>query len=168
MLTGRYKGDESLLDIRLPHTPKEGLLYGTIICSLTVIAMSTISTLLNTNSIDLQTLLRIGKIIPIIWLIAMVIEPVIIGRLAEKVVALLTHPSDSFYAKIVLRIFFTVLGMSFIMTCLGETLFNGLHTATLQHALTIWPRNFMIVLVLESFIIQPIARAVMVQIHKNL
>lgn len=168
MLTGRYKGDESLLDVRLPHTPKEGLLYGTIICSLTVIAMSTISTLLNTNSIDLQTLLRIGKIIPIIWLIAMVIEPVIIGRLAEKVVALLTHPSDSFYAKIVLRIFFTVLGMSFIMTCLGETLFNGLHITTLQHALTIWPRNFMIVLVLESFIIQPIARAVMVQIHKNL
>lgn len=98
----------------------------------------------------------------------MVLEPVVVGRIAEKLVQLFTAPTDSFHAKIFLRIFFTVFGMSLIMTFIGEMLANGLGTSTFNNAISVWPRNFMVVLLVESVIIQPIARAVMVRMHQTI
>lgn len=154
------------MDIRLPHTPKEGLLYGGIICTLTVLFMTTFSVIVNEGALTTATFITIIKIIPLVWVIAMIVEPVVIGRLAEKLVGLMTKKTDSFHAKIFLRIFFTVFGMSLLMTFLGETLANGLTANTFSNASSVWPRNFIIVLLAESLVIQPIARAVMVKIHR--
>ena len=154
------------MDKRLPHNAKEGLLYGAIICTLTVLFMSTFSITLNEGTFNTAIALTIIKVIPLVWVIAMVLEPILVGRVAKKLVQLFTAPTDSFYAKIFLRIFFTVFGMSLIMTFIGEMLANDIGTTTFGNAISVWPRNFMVVLLVESLVIQPIARATMVRLHR--
>ncbi|QBP41002.1 hypothetical protein E2636_07640 [Paenisporosarcina antarctica] len=72
--------------------------------------------------------LSILKTIPIMWIIVMIIEPAIFGRIAESLAAKFTQPTDSFNAKIVFRILFTVLGMSAAMTLIGDIVGNGFRT----------------------------------------
>lgn len=154
-------------ETRLPRNGKEGALYGAIIVTLTVLLMAPLNIGLSFGKFDGEVLLMILKMVPLFWVLAMIIEPVFIGRIAEKLVTVFTNPTDSFNAKILYRILFTVLGMSFIMTLIGEIIGNGFSVATITNFLTNWPRNFLIVLVAESLVIQPIARFVMVKLHAS-
>ncbi|WP_339267919.1 DUF2798 domain-containing protein [Paenibacillus sp. FSL R5-0470] len=155
------------LETRLPRNGKEGALYGAIICTLTVLFMSSLNIILADGEFNGEVALSILKVFPIIWVIVMILEPVVIGRIAEKLTAKFTQPSDSFNAKILFRILFTVLGMSFVMTFIGDIIGNGLSSETFNHFLANWPRNFLIVLIAESIVIQPFARFVMVKLHAS-
>jgi len=155
------------LETRLPRNGKEGALYGAIICTLTVLFMSSLNIILAVGEFNGEVALSILKVFPIIWVIVMILEPVVIGRIAEKLTAKFTQPSDSFNAKIIFRILFTVLGMSFVMTFIGDIIGNGLSSETFNHFLANWPRNFLIVLIAESIVIQPFARFVMVKLHAS-
>ena len=152
---------------RLPRNGKEGLLYGTIISTLTVIFMTSFSIILIEGEFNGSVALTILKTLPIIWIIVMVIEPTIFGRIAEALVAKFTKPTDSFNAKILFRIIFTVLGMSAAMTFIGDIVGNGFSTEIFSNWIQNWPRNFVVVLIAESLIIQPIARFVMVKLHES-
>ncbi|WP_313894113.1 DUF2798 domain-containing protein [Psychrobacillus sp.] len=154
-------------DIRLPRNGKEGALYGAIICTLTVLFMTSLNVFLAVGEINKFAILSILKTLPIIWIIVMIIEPVLIGRIAEKLVGRFTEPTDSFNAKILFRILFTVLGMSVVMTLIGDIIGNGFHSEIFSNFFTNWPRNFLIVLIAESLVIQPIARFVMVKLHAS-
>lgn len=154
-------------ETRLPRNSKEGLLYGTIICTLTVLFMTSLNTILAVGEFNQEVALAILKTLPIIWVIVMIIEPVLIGRAAETLAAKFTKPTDSFNAKILFRILFTVTGMSIVMTFIGDIVGNGFGTQIFSHFLTNWPRNFLIVLIAESIVIQPIARLVMVKLHAS-
>ena len=154
-------------EARLPRNGKEGALYGAIICTLTVLFMSSINIILGVGEFNGEVALTILKMFPIIWVIVMIIEPVVIGRIAEKLTATFTQPTDSFNAKILFRILFTVLGMSFCMTFIGDMIGNGLSSQTFNHFLANWPRNFLIALFAESILIQPFARFVMVKLHAS-
>lgn len=154
-------------DTRLPRNGKEGVLYGAIICTLTVLFMSSINIIIGVGQFNGEVALTILKTFPIIWVIVMIIEPVVIGRIAEKLTATFTKPTDSFNAKILFRILFTVLGMSFAMTFIGDMIGNGLSSETFNHFLANWPRNFLIALFAESILIQPFARLVMVKLHAS-
>lgn len=153
-------------EARLPRNGKEGALYGLIICALTALFMSSLGTILGAGKFDGEVALSILKIYPIMIVIAMLLEAVVIGRIAEKLAAKFTAPTDSFNAKILFRILFTVIGMSACMTFIGGVIGNGgLNSETFSNWLTNWPRNFLIVLVAESLVIQPIARLAMVKLH---
>ncbi|KOS69087.1 hypothetical protein AEA09_11390 [Lysinibacillus contaminans] len=152
-------------EMRLPRNGKEGALYGAIICTLTVLLMTSLNIILAVGEFNVDTLLIILKTLPIFWIIAMVIEPVLIGRIAEKLVEKFTAPTDSFNAKILFRILFTVIGMSVVMTPIGYIVGNGINSGIFSNFISNWPRNFLIVLIAESLVIQPIARFVMVKLH---
>lgn len=154
------------LEKRLPQNGKEGLLYGTIISTLTVIFMTSLMVILGTGEFNKEVAFSILKIMPIIWVIVMIIEPAIIGRIAEALTAKFTKPTDSFNAKILFRIVFTVFGMSMVMTFVGDIVGNGFHSELFSNWLHNWPRNLVIVLIAESLVIQPIARFVMVKLHE--
>ena len=154
-------------ETRLPRNSKEGALYGSIIVTLTVLLMAPLNIGLMFGKFDGEVMLMILKMVPLFWVLAMIIEPVLIGRIAEKLVTVFTKPTDSFNAKILYRILFTVLGMSMIMTLIGEVIGNGFSAVTVTNFLTNWPRNFVIVLVAESLVIQPIARFAMVKLHAS-
>lgn len=153
------------LEKRLPRNGKEGLLYGTIISTLTVFFMTTYSAIYFAGGFNGDVALTALKMLPIIWIIVMIIEPAIFGRIAEALTAKFTKPEDSFNAKILFRILFTVLGMSAAMTLIGDIVGNGFHSELGSNWLHSWPRNFIIVLAAESLVIQPIARFVMVKLH---
>lgn len=154
-------------EIRLPRNGKEGALYGAIICTLTVLFMTSLNVILSVGELNGDVVLVILKSLPIFWVIAMIIEPVLIGRIAEKLVRKFTEPTDSFNAKILFRILFTVLGMSACMTLIGNVVGNGFNSEIFSNFLTNWPRNFLIVLIAESLVIQPIARFAMVKLHAS-
>lgn len=154
-------------ETRLPRNGKEGALFGAIICTLTVLFMSTVNIALSQGKLDGEVVLTMLKAFPIIWIIVMIIEPVIIGRIAEKLAGKFTKPTDSFNAKILFRILFTVIGMSASMTFIGDIIGNGFSSQMFSHWLTTWPRNFLIALAAESLVIQPFARFVMVKLHAS-
>ncbi|MDE0584085.1 DUF2798 domain-containing protein [Planococcus sp. A6] len=152
-------------DKRLPHNGKEGLLYGSLIVTMTVLLMSSYSVLFYTDHLTMDTLWIILKIMPVMWISAMVLEAAVFGRIAESLTANLTNTSSSFHQKILLRIVFTVIGMSVAMTFIGDMAANGFHGEIFSHWLANWPRNFLIVLLAESLLIQPLARLAMVKQH---
>lgn len=154
-------------ETRLPRNGKEGALYGAIICTLTVLFMVSLNVLLTAGEFNQESALTIIKLLPVFWIIAMIIEPVFIGRIAEKLVEKFTKPTDSFNAKILFRILFTVIGMSVCMTLIADVIINGFSSEFFSSFLTNWPRNFVIVLIAESLVIQPIARFVMVKLHAS-
>ncbi|MBT2583441.1 hypothetical protein [Planococcus sp. ISL-109] len=57
-------------------------------------------------------------------IIAMVLEGAVFGRIAEALTGKLTTHSTSFHKKILLRIIFTVIGMSVAMTFIGDVVVN--------------------------------------------
>lgn len=154
-------------EARLPQNGKEGFLYGAIIVTLTASLMSTINVFINapTNTNTGDLFIEIIKILPVFWVIAMAVEAIIVGRIAEALTAKFTAETDSFNAKIFFRIVFTVFGMSLIMTAIGDVYSNGFDGGFFERYKTAWPRNLVVVFLAESLVIQPIARLVMKKMH---
>ncbi|HSP21275.1 MAG TPA: DUF2798 domain-containing protein [Planococcus sp. (in: firmicutes)] len=65
------------------------------------------------------------------------------------------------------KAFFTVLGISAAMTFIGDLVGNGFHSELFSNWLANWPRYFVIVLIAESLVIQPIVCFVMVKLHES-
>lgn len=53
------------------------------------------------------------------------------------------------------------------MTFIGDIVGNGFSTEIFSNWIQNWPRNFIIVLIAESLVIQPIARFAMVKLHES-
>lgn len=151
---------------RLPHNAKEGMLYGAIICAITAIIMSTVNISLGFGKFDTEVLLIVLKSLPLVWIIAMLLETLVVGRIAEKLMHTFSDTTDGFNAKILFTIFFTVIGMSLSMTVIGDMMGNGISLASFA-ALAHWPRNFCIALFCELLIAQPPARFVMKKLHER-
>ena len=151
---------------RLPKNGKEGAIYGAIICTLSVLFIGSINIILAAGEFNGEVAMQMLITLPIIWVIVMIIEPVAIGRMAEFLTSKLVTPTDGFAARIMFRTLFTVLGMSFVMTFIGDLFANGFTMDVFSHFIQIWPRNFLIALFLESLVIQPIARLAMVKMHE--
>ena len=104
---------------RLPQNVKEGFLYGGTICLITVIVMLILNISTSLNKFDLETLIIVAKMLPIIWIVAMLVENFIVGKISFILVSKFLGESDGFNAKILFNILFCVTGMSAIMTILG-------------------------------------------------
>ncbi|HDR4440083.1 hypothetical protein BK720_02255 [Bacillus thuringiensis serovar brasilensis] len=151
---------------RLPRNSKEGVIYGTIIVTLSVLIIGSINMILAAGGFNQNVAMKMLINLPLIWIIVMIIEPLAIGRFAEFLSSKFISPTDGFAARIMFRTLFTVLGMSFTMTIIGEIIGNGFTPDIFDHFTHIWPRNFLMALFLESLVIQPIARLVMVKMHE--
>lgn len=53
------------------------------------------------------------------------------------------------------------------MTLIGDIVGNGFSTEIFSNWIQNWPRNFVVILIAESLIIQPIARFAMVKLHES-
>ena len=53
------------------------------------------------------------------------------------------------------------------MTLIGDIVGNGFSNKIFSNWIQIWPHNFIIVLIAESLVIQPISRFVMVKLHES-
>lgn len=156
------------MDKRLPYNEKEGLIYGGIIALITVIVMLFLNIGTSFGMINLKVLLIILKMIPIIWLTAMLVEHFIVGKISDKLMSIFTTNNDSFNSKVLFNILFCVTGMSMIMTILGSMIGQGkLSLEPFATFLTHWPRNFCVAFWCEILLAQPAARYIMKLIHSR-
>lgn len=63
-------------ETRLPQNGKEGLLYGSIICLITVIVMLMLNIGTAFGGLNKDAFLVILKMLPIIWIVAMLVESI--------------------------------------------------------------------------------------------
>jgi len=112
-----------------------------------------------------ETIVTALKAFPLVFIIAMILEKFIVGKVADKLVNVFSLPTDSFNSHILFRTFFTVIGMSIIMTNVGGILASGFSLEVIKEFPINWPRNFCVVIFLELLIVQPIARTVMRIMH---
>lgn len=150
---------------RLPRTRKEGLLYGAIIAAITATIMCTINIAIAFGRFDKEVLLIILKSIPLMWIVAMLLESLVIGNIAESLVNKFSESTDGFNAKILFNILFCVLGMSALMTIIGGMAGEGISLHPFVTFPSHWPTNFCIALWCEILLAQPVARLVMQKIH---
>ncbi|WP_061994175.1 hypothetical protein [Clostridium sp. ATCC 25772] len=151
----------------MPRNGKEGLIYGGIICALTAFFMATMNISISMGGVSVTSVATSLKIFPVVFIIAMMFENFIVGNIADKLVKIFASPTDSLNANILFRTFFTVIGMSIIMTIVGGILALGFNVEVIKEFPICWPRNFCVVLFLELLIVSPIARNVMRIMHKN-
>ena len=71
-------------ETRLPQNGKEGLLYGSIICLITVIVMLMLNIGTAFGGLTKDAFLVIVKMLPVIWIVAMLVESLIVGRIATQ------------------------------------------------------------------------------------
>lgn len=161
------KNKEEIMEKSMPRNGKEGLIYGVIICALTCSFMATMNICISMGGVSREALVISLKAIPIAFIIAMILEIFIVGKVADKLVNIFSSQTDSLNAHILFRTFFTVIGMSIIMTIVGGILANGISQEVFKEFPIHWPRNFCVVIFLELLIVQPIARSVMRIMHDN-
>lgn len=155
------------MDKSMPRNGKEGLIYGAIICALSCLFMATMNICINMGGITKDAIMLSIKVFPLVFVIAMLIEGLIVGKISDKLVKIFSSPTDSINAYILFKAFFTVIGMSIIMTLIGGVLAFGFNIEVLKEFPICWPRNFCVVIFLELIIVQPIARKVMRIIHEK-
>ena len=152
--------------MKLPRNAKEGILFTLIIAFLSVNIIAPIISMLEAGA-SLETYLTILKKIPLLFIIILVIVSILhpIGmKLSQKI----TGEHDSFNSKVIIETLCTVVLMSMVMTIIGSWLGMGeISLAPFKTYFQKWPRNFGIALAIELLIAQPIARAVMLAIHKK-
>jgi hypothetical protein len=161
------KTKEDIMEKCMPRNGKEGLIYGGVICALTCICMATINISIHMGGVSGEAIVTSLKAFPLVFIIAMILEALIVGKIADKLVNVFSSPTDSFNAHILFKTFFTVIGMSVIMTIVGGVLSSGFSLQVIKEFPISWPRNFCVVIFLELLIVQPIARNVMRIMHET-
>lgn len=156
-------------DVRLPHNAKEGLLYGGVICAITALLMATFNIYLQVGAFNATFFMTVLKAYPLFFTIALVLEMSVMHHLVERLVKRYTIETDSFNAVILFTIFFTVIGMSCLMTLIGDVVGHGfsIEQGIIGRFLVAWPRNFSLVLIIEIVLAQPVARKVMAVKHRK-
>ena len=124
------KNKEEIMEKSMPRNGKEGLIYGGIICALTCSFMATMNICISMGGVSREALIISLKAIPIAFIIAMILEIFIVGKVADKLVNIFSSQTDSLNAHILFRTFFTVIGMSIIMTIVGGILANGIKSGS--------------------------------------
>ena len=160
------KNKEDIMEKCMPKNGKEGFIYGGVICELTCIFMATMNISINMGGVSEETIVTSLKAFPLVFIIAMILEGLIVGKIADKLVNVFSSQTDSLNAHILFRTFFTVIGMSIIMTTVGGILASGFTLEVIKEFPISWPRNFCVVIFLELLIVQPIARNVMRMMHE--
>ena len=161
------KNKEEIMEKCMPTNGKEGLIYGGVICALTCTFMATMNICINMGGVSREAIVTSLKSIPLVFIIAMILEMVVVGKIADKLVNAFISSTDSLNAHILFRTFFTVIGMSIIMTSVGGILASGFSLEVIKEFPINWPRNFCAAIFLELLIVQPIARTVMRIMHEN-
>ena len=150
---------------RLPNNSKEGVIYGSIICLISVTFMLSLNIIINVGRLDKNVLSIIIKSLPLMFVLIFLLENIAVRPVVDKLNNIFTSKTDSFNSKILFNILFTVTIISFIMTIIGPMLANGISLAPVINIFKHWPLNFFAAFWMELLIAQPVARLVMVKIH---
>ena len=151
--------------MKLPRNGKERAIFIGII---SIISVNIIAPLITCFEIGfhMSVWADVLNVIPFIWLsvIALVL---LTSKPAELMIENIIKKDDSFNAHIIINTLCTVFLMSMFLTVIGSWI--GMRQVAMEPIKMFfykWPRNFAIAFAVETFIAQPIARCVMIKLHK--
>lgn len=151
--------------MKLPRNKKEFTLFLAII---SIISVNIIAPLITCFEVgfSMQVWANTFKTMPLIWL-SVIILVLLTHQPASWMKSKIIAKEDSFNAHIIVETLCTVFLMSIFLTVIGTWIGTG--KISMEPIYTFfykWPRNFAIAFAVEILIAQPIARMVMVKIHK--
>lgn len=151
--------------MKLPRNKKEFILFMTVI---SILSVNIIAPLITCFELGFHWYVwkDVLTVSPLIWLsvIALVL---LTYKPAEWLTAKIVEKEDSFRAHILANILCSVLLMSIFLTVIGTWI--GSRQISLEPITMFfykWPRNFAISFAVEACIAQPVARFVMLKLHK--
>ena len=151
--------------LKLPRNKKETAIFMGIISLISVNIIAPLITCFEMG-FSFAVWKNVLGVLPVIW--TAVIALVLIthgpaGYLTKKIAG----PNDSFSATFLINTLCTVFWMSICMTVAGAWIGSGrISLDPVYHFFYKWPRNFTIAFGVETFIAQPIARFVMIKMHR--
>lgn len=151
--------------MKLPRNKKEFALFMGVISIISVNIIAPLITCFEFG-FHLSVWKNALSVIPFIWLsvIALVL---ITYKPAEWITAKFVAKEDSFNSHILANILFTVLLMSVFLTVIGTWI--GSRSISMDPIVNFfykWPRNFAVSFGVEACIAQPVARFVMLLLHR--
>lgn len=152
-------------NMKLPRSKKEFALFMAVI---SIISVNIIAPLITFFEIGFYLYIWADtiKVIPFIW-VAVIVLVLATYKPAERLTYLVVKDEDSFGSHVLINIMFTVLLMSIFLTVIGTWIGNrhvGIEPISMFFYK--WPRNFSVSFFVEACIAQPIARLVMLKLHK--
>ncbi|MBN2222003.1 MAG: DUF2798 domain-containing protein, partial [Vallitaleaceae bacterium] len=136
---------------------KENFIFTMMSCSMMVLGMMSFNIWLNTGFSKELWLGIVEGFLPG-FLLALVLDWFLVGRMAKALVAKIVKPEDPMIKRVMLISFFMVSGMCLSMSFLTSWIHLGFSKDYPMQFLIIWLRNFPLALLLQFLIVGPIAR----------
>jgi len=152
-------------EVRLPQSPKEGIVFMLII---SIISVNTIAPIIMGLELGFskENYLETLKIIPFMWMIVVLLVKFVAGPLVGKVMPKFVGPTDGFNARVLLNTLLNVTVLSILLTIIGTWIgTKQISLEPFQNFFHSWFRNFGVAFWIEILIAQPIARFAMKKIH---
>lgn len=151
----------------MPTNKKENLIFGFCICAIMVFFMGLINISIHLGKFNLESIKTNIIAFPITFIIAFILENLVIGKINHMLLGKFVNKSDSKNAYILFNCFFIVTLMSLIMTIIGGFL-GGDNAQTIFSEFFIrWPRNFCAAFFLNLLIAGPISRFILKKFQLN-
>ncbi|WP_151736816.1 hypothetical protein [Paenibacillus tengchongensis] len=154
-------------ETRLPRNGKEFVIFLAII---SILSVNLIAPLIMgfkfgfSREVYLDTL----QAIPFVWICVILLVTLVANPIVSRLVHRFTMPTDSFNARVLFTILFSVTILSVLLTVIGSWI--GMREISLEPVRNFfydWPRNFFIAFWVEVLIAQPIARFAMKKLHAH-
>lgn len=152
---------------RLPHNAREGVVFMLVISFLSVNTIAPLIMLFERGfhwSVYEEAL----RLMPFLWLLVIGVVRFIAGPIVGRLGRRFIDRTDSFTAQVTMTILLNVMVISIVMTLIGTWISEGaVHWIPLDEWFNRWFRNASLAFCIECFFAQPIARAVMVRLHRR-
>lgn len=151
--------------MKLPRNKRESALFMAIV---SIISVNIIAPLITCFELGfhLSVWFYVLRVIPFIWISVIIL---VIGTYqpAKWLTSRIVSEGDSFRAFLCANTVASVFCMSIFLTIIGTWIGNRtISWDPLRHFFYKWPRNFTISLIVEAFIAQPFARAILFTLHR--
>ena len=151
----------------MPTNKKEGLIYGISMCLIMVFFMGLLNISIHLGKLNLTSLKTAIIAFPVTFIIAFLLENIIIGKINHFLLEKFAGKSDSKNAYILFNCFFIVTMMSLLMTIVGGLLGGDTLQTVLGEFFIRWPRNFCAAFFLNILVAGPVSRTILKAIQKN-
>ena len=145
----------------MPTNKKEGLIFGISMCFIMVFFMGLLNISIHLGGFNLNSIKTAIIAFPVTFIIAFILENVVIGKINHMLLEKFVDKSDSKNAYILFNCFFIVTLMSLVMTIIGGFLGGDNAQTIFSEFFTRWPRNFCAASFLNILVAGPISRAIL-------
>lgn len=153
--------------MKLPRNGKEFLVFLIILSVLSVNIIAPFITMLEMG-FSLKNWQNTFQVMPYIWIVVVILV-LLTHNPATKISNKLIKKDDSFNAHMIVSCLVNAFIMSIVLTIVATWIGMGKITTILfQTFPNNWPRNFAIAFFVEAIIAQPIARFIILKMHRHI